>query len=313
MTYELISAIDSWGFRGVPVGSFFKVRRIDNSAAFPTPTGGTPAVTWCHDHRYRGFPPVVGVFGNFPDEGGDLLPSKNRLKGEPRVEDGAGVFDLSLSFVGYVGATETPHVLHHRQTIVIEGDGRLAFYHLDWTDPDAPVARQAVDLQYDMLRRAFTSVAWHVNVTRGTFGGLEPHSPAQRELTIGQPVRIHALISRDGCNSFLDPDDPQLAAVSDLQLVIRARNQFDAPPYVSMPPTGTESMGLPGYDAVEVPYFQFTPGGPRIERLFAQLNAPSAAVPQSAALEADLQLAFTLDGRRTFTPLLPVRLRQPLA
>lgn len=220
------------------------------------------------------------------------------LTGSPTL---AGIFDVTVVATGPVSAA--PVTITRSSKLVVEGDGVLAYYHIDWR-ADPPDVRNAVDLQYDVYRRQFKSGT--VDLAQGL------------DLTLGETLRLHAIISRSGTNSRGTDNTPLLpaAAPDPLTLIIRPENQFDAPPFLVAAAAGTEDMELPPVGEFEtrpVAYLDVSIGNRRLERLFRQLNKASGPDASSAALPGVLQLAFTLDGRQHITPPLPVRINQPYA
>ncbi|MEQ1862338.1 MAG: hypothetical protein ABMA13_20660 [Chthoniobacteraceae bacterium] len=236
-----------------------------------------------------GLPTGLTIYS--PEEAGGLATSLG-------TADEAGIFNVLIRAASTYGyANFDFEKADFARKIIIEGAGWLAFYHLDWTIPDAPIARNALDLQYNLTTGAFSSATF--DPTEGL------------DLWLGSTVRLHPLIATGRCHSR--GTAANLATVSDLRLVARPAGQFDAPPFLLMDTiTGTEPMAAPDRDAVDVPYFDLAPGGPRLDRLFAQLNAPAAADAVSAFIACEAQLAFTYQGRSRVTPPFPLRIRQPL-
>lgn len=271
-----------------------------------------PSISANLDRHGRLGHPFYGSFATSGFTGGHLgetpqfyaagLPSglaldidEGLLTGTPEE---AGIFNILVRAATTYGyATFAFQKADLARKIIIEGNGWLAPYHLDWTDPDAPVARHSLDLQFDLATRAFTSATIDLEA------GLD--------LWLGGAVELHPLITRTGCNSHSGALN--LLEVEDLSLTIRARDQFDSPPFIQLVEiSGTTSMELPGGDAVDVPAFEIALAGRRFERLFRELNAPRQGVAESAAIPADLSLSFTHASRRVLTPRVPVNLRQPL-
>ena len=95
-------------------------------------------------------------------------------------------------------------------------------------------------------------------------------------------------------------------------LIIRPPNQFDAPAFASfLDATGADDLGVPDGSTRPCAYFDITLWSRRLERIFHQLNAPSAAEPASAYIDAALQLSFPLNARTHTTKELAIRIRQP--
>ncbi|MEQ1862336.1 MAG: hypothetical protein ABMA13_20650 [Chthoniobacteraceae bacterium] len=220
-----------------------------------------------------------------------------------------GLFKMHFAATGLVDEVATRVTFEH--SIIIEGYGWLAGYHLDWS-LSPPQRRNAIDLQYEVLTRTVRSLAI------GTRGSLWEDLSPGLQLSPGETLRIHALIARARLYSA-PTGEMNLAEVSDLRLVIRPVLQFDGPPYLDMPATGIETMevpagfGVPGEGSTDVPYFDLVLDSPRIARLFLQLNAPSVAVAESEAIPAVAMVSFTLDDTRHFMPSIPVSIRQRIA
>jgi len=213
------------------------------------------------------------------------------LTGAPTA---AGIYDIKIVATGLVGGILA--AVYYTNTVIVEGGDYLAYYHLDYDDTP-PQPRNSIDLQYNVRARTFASVAFDVE------DGIELH--------LGETLRIHAIISRNGTQTLADytpllPDP----APTNVALIIRPKQQFDAPPFLHAEAAGAESIGLPGEATRDIPYFDVTIGTRRMERLFAQLNAPSGAEPSSEYLIGEAQLSFTLDGRTHTSPVLPVKIRQ---
>lgn len=210
----------------------------------------------------------------------------------------AGIYNISIVAAGTVSGVATQVI--YNTTVVIEGDGYLAYYHLDYGE-DPPQPRPTIDLQYNVRSRTFSSIAFDPE------DGLELH--------MGETVRIHALISRNGSRTLANTDQtytPELPdpAPTEVAIIIRPPQQFDGPAYLSAEADGFEAIGINPGDTRDVAYFDVTVGTRRLERLFRKLNEPNTAEAASEFIEGVLQLSLLLDGRRQTSPALPVKFLQ---
>lgn len=222
------------------------------------------------------------------------------MTGEPTA---AGIYSIKISASGSVSGIQ--QTLVYTNTVIIEGDHAsrpasrwLAFYHLKLAE-DPPQRRPDFDLQYNAETRQFGSIAQNLA------DGLEFY--------LGQNVRLHAIISRNGAQTLGDytPALPD-PAPTNVSLIIRPEHNFAARPFLRMAATGTEALGIPTFTTRDVPYFDFTLGNPRLREAFRQLNRGDGGDPSSAYLPGSAQLRFDLDGRTHITPPLRAKILQPL-
>lgn len=227
----------------------------------------------------------------------------SRLSGQPDTlilsgtPTESGIFTIGISFVGRVSSVMQS--VTSTLLCVVEGDGWLGFYHVDeGATPDE--VRNAVDLQYSIRDKSFASATFDVE------SGLD--------LSLGETLRLHAIISRNGARTLADgtPSLPS-SAPSPLRFIIRPRNRPEAAPIVRFgAPSGTDSLAHGAGATRPVPYFDVAVGGSRLRRLFRQLNRDPRADEASISFPCEGQLAFTLDGRLHVSPRFKVNIIQPL-
>lgn len=282
MSAAISFALPHYQFQGISNGGTCNATGFDDDGSLGITINGLP------DGMVSGFVAVTP----------HVNPSGLNIDGAPTTP---GIYEVEVLAQGKVSGVST--TVGASIKLIVEGDGYFSFYHLDYSLSPVDV-RAALGIAYDATAR--------------TFSGAFLNLGTALELTLGQTLRLHALIGRSAVATRLSDFAPTLPATAptDVRLAIRPANNFDAAPYILQRATGTEQIGI--YDGSiytftrrPVNYFDLTIDSTRLRRLFAQSNAPEEADPASAHLSAVGQLAFTLENRRHNTPIFPVKILQP--